>query len=129
MAYTHNIVGWFEIPVLDMDRAIKFYQSVFQIELTRAQMGPLDMAWFPYFENTIGSGGSLVYDPEQYKPSADGVLIYLTTPTGDLNKDLEKIEKEGGKILSPRKLISEDHGYMAVFLDTEGNRIALHSRT
>ncbi|MEZ5196736.1 MAG: VOC family protein [Bacteroidales bacterium] len=129
MAYTHNIVGWFEIPVADMERAIKFYESVLQIELTRAQMGPLDMAWFPWFENTTGSGGSLVHHPEHYKPSADGILIYLTTPTGDLNKDLENIKKAGGKIIEPRRKISDDHGYMAIFIDSEGNRVALHSRT
>jgi predicted enzyme related to lactoylglutathione lyase len=70
----------------------------------------------------------LVHHPEHYKPSTDGVLIYFSSRTGDLADELSKIEGAGGQILVPKTLIAEDIGYMAVFLDTEGNRIALHSR-
>ncbi len=129
MELQHNIVGWFEIPVSDMDRAVKFYETALNIKLNRQQMGPLDMALFPSFEDTIGSAGALVFQPEFYKPSADGVLIYLTTPSGDLDLDFANVEKAGGKVLMPKKLITEDIGYMGLFLDSEGNRIALHSRT
>jgi uncharacterized protein len=128
MEINHNIAGWFEIPVTDMERAIKFYETVFDFKLSRNKMGPLDMAWFPYVDNTIGSGGSLVCHPEFYKPSSDGVLIYLTAFSGNLDNELSHVEKAGGKILEPRKLIAEGFGYMALFLDTEGNRLALHSR-
>jgi uncharacterized protein len=129
MELKHNVVGWFEIPVVDMDRAVKFYETIFGFQLTRQNMGPLEMAWFPWIENGTGSTGSLVHHEEYYKPSTDGVLIYFTTPTGDLNKDTKTIEKAGGKIIQPRTLITEEIGYMALFIDTEGNRIALHSRT
>ena len=128
MEIDHNVVGWFEIPVTDMERAIKFYETVFGFELSRNKMGPLDMAWFPYIENSIGAGGSLVCHPDFYKPSADGTLVYFTTFSGDMSNELSRVDKAGGKILSPRKLIAEGYGYMALFLDTEGNRVALHSR-
>ncbi len=127
MEISHNVVGWFEIPVTDMDRAVHFYESVFAFSLTRAKMGPLDMAWFPAVENSIGSGGSLVYNPKNYRPSADGMLIYFTAFSGDVCVELGRAEAAGGKVLMPKKLISHEIGYMAIFLDSEGNRVALHA--
>jgi predicted enzyme related to lactoylglutathione lyase len=91
-------------------------------------MGPLDMAWFPWVEEGKGSAGSLVGHSDQYKPSMDGVLIYLTTQTDDLSDELKRVEKAGGKIIQQKTMIAEGYGYMAIFKDTEGNRIALHSR-
>ncbi|HPD66115.1 MAG TPA: VOC family protein [Bacteroidia bacterium] len=129
MIHQHNMVGWFEIPVSDMDRAIGFYSKVFDISLEKQEFGEEMMAFFPWFEQQTGAGGSLNYHPAFYKPSENGVLIYFTTPSGNLDEDLKRVEEAGGKVLIPKKLISEDIGYMAVFLDSEGNRIALHSRT
>jgi uncharacterized protein len=128
MEQKSNIVGWLEIPVVNMERAMKFYETVLDIKLSRNQMGPIDMAWFPWVDEGKGSAGSLVCQPDFYKPSSDGVLIYLTTQAGDMRVELDRIEPAGGKIIHPRKLIAEGYGYMAVFIDTEGNRIALHSR-
>ncbi|MCB9015358.1 MAG: VOC family protein [Lentimicrobiaceae bacterium] len=124
----NNMVGWFEIPVTDMERAIKFYSTVFSIELQRNKLDGLDMAWFPFDEKGLGSSGSLVYHPEFYKPSTDGTLIYFTPRSGNLAVELAKVEAAGGKVLESKKLISEDIGYMGLFLDSEGNRIAIHSR-
>jgi len=123
-----NAVGWFEIPVTNMDRAVKFYETVFDIRLARNNFGTLEMAWFPEVENGMGSTGSLVFNTEYYKPSLDGILIYFTAQSGDMSIELDKVEKAGGKIAMPRKQISEEYGYMALIIDTEGNRIALHSR-
>jgi hypothetical protein len=123
-----NVVGWFEIPVTDMDRAIKFYETVFDFKLSRHLLGPLDMAWFPSVENGIGSPGSLVFNEKAYKPSQDGVLLYFTAHSGDVSNELGRVENAGGKILLPKTHISEDVGYMALFSDSEGNRIALHCR-
>lgn len=123
----NNIAGWFEIPVNDMDRAVRFYETVFGFNLTRMPMPGLDMAWFPWSTEGTGAPGSLVCSPEHYKPSADGVLIYLSSISGDLSQELDRVEAAGGKVLIAKRQISEEHGYMAVFLDTEGNRIALHS--
>jgi len=125
---THNLIGWVEIPVTDMQRAITFYQSVFNIELQLQDMGDLQMAFFPFVNNTIGSGGALVQHPEFYKPSQDGALIYFTAFSGDLAIELKRVEEAGGKVLIPKRQISPDHGFMGIFLDTEGNRIALHCR-
>ena len=124
-----QMVGWFEIPVLKMDRAVKFYNSVFQIDIKVQQFGPTAMGWFPFPEdsNAKGAGGSLIHNPDHYKPSDQGSLIYFTSRSGDINDELGRIEATGGKILRTKTQISEDHGYMALFLDTEGNRIALHS--
>jgi len=128
MEHQSNSVGWFEIPVTNMERAIKFYETVLNIKLSRNQMGPLDMAWFPWFDDGKGAGGTLVCHPDHYKPSMDGILIYLTSRTGDLNDELKRIEIADGKVIQPKTLIADGYGFMAVFIDSEGNRIALHSR-
>lgn len=124
-----HIAGWFEIPVSNMDRAIVFYETVLENKLERHQMGPLDMAWFPYSTDpeAAGAGGSLVYNEEFYKPSDNGTLIYLVAPSGDLTNELSRVVAAGGKVLVPKTPISDTHGFMGVFVDTEGNRVAFHS--
>lgn len=124
----NNVVGWFEIPVTNMERAIRFYETLLGLKLERQQMGPVDMAWFPWFEDGLGSAGALVCHQDDYKPSADGVLIYFTARSGDVANELSRVEDAGGQLLMPKTLITEDIGYMGLFLDPEGNRIALHSR-
>ena len=124
----NNVVGWFEIPVENMERAITFYEKVLDFKMTRNQMGPLDMAWFPWIEDGLGTPGSLVFHGEFYKPSTDGVLIYLTAHSGDLENELSRVEGAGGKVLQPKTKISDEYGFMALIIDSEGNRIALHSR-
>ena len=124
-----QMVGWFEVPVLDMDRAVQFYTTVFNIDIKVQQFGPTAMGWFPFPEdaNAKGAGGSLIHNPAHYKPSDQGALLYFTSRSGDVNDELDRIEAAGGEILKPKTQISEDHGYMALIKDTEGNRIALHS--
>lgn len=124
----NNVVGWFEIPVNDMERAVKFYETVLDVKLERHLMGSLDMAWFPMVENGGGAAGSLVKHPDFYIPSVDGVLIYLTANSGDLSNELARVEPAGGKVIQDKKPVSEEYGFMALILDTEGNRVALHSR-
>ncbi|GGD59128.1 VOC family protein [Muriicola marianensis] len=122
-----NMVGWFEIPVGDMDRAKKFYEAVFDVQIHVQDFNELLMGWFPFAEGKSGASGSLVKHPDFYRPSAtDGPLVYFSCK--DVATPLSRIEKEGGKVLQTKKLISEDVGYMGLFLDSEGNRIALHSR-
>ena len=122
-----NMVGWFEIPVLDMERAKTFYEKVFQIKIQVQDLGGTQMGWFPWAEGKTGAAGSLILQPDWYKPSAtDGVLVYFASTDAQIELDL--IEAAGGKILKQKTQISPDVGYMGLFLDTEGNRIALHSR-
>ena len=125
-----NMVGWFEVPVHDMTRAVAFYNKVFQIEISVHELGALTMGWFPFAEdqNRPGAAGSLVKHPDAYKPSSDhGVLVYFSSRTGDLDDELSRVVAAGGKILQAKTQISEEYGCMALFLDSEGNRIALHS--
>ncbi|MBT8187787.1 MAG: VOC family protein [Croceitalea sp.] len=123
----HNAVGWFEIPVRDMDRAKKFYETVFDIKIHVEDFGGFLMGWFPWVEDKIGASGSLILNPEWYIPNhKEGVLIYFSS--ADVQVELDRIEKAGGRILKPKTLITPDIGYMGLFHDTEGNRIALHSR-
>lgn len=127
MKIARNMVGWFEIPVSDMNRAAAFYQKVFDVEIQIVDLQGMEMGWFPWDEKLPGTPGSLVKHQEFYKPSTDGILIYFSSQAGDLNVELARVEPAGGSILMAKTLIKEDIGYMAVLIDTEGNRIALHS--
>ncbi len=124
----NNVVGWFEVPVLDLDRAVEFYETVFDLKLQRQQAGPLAMALFPALEEGAGSPGSLVCFEQFYQPRDNGPLLYFTAHSGDLANELSRVAAAGGTVLMEKKLIAEDVGYMGLFLDTEGNRIAMHSR-
>jgi predicted enzyme related to lactoylglutathione lyase len=122
-----NAISWFEIPSTDLARAQKFYETIFDITLNPLDVANIKMRVFPLEDTMIGIGGAVVYNAEFYKPSAtDGPLIYLNG-NPDVQIILDKIEAAGGKILVPKTEISPDYGHMAMFLVTEGNRIALHS--
>lgn len=121
-----NMVGWFEIPVSNMERAKAFYEVVFNIKINVVDFGGLLMGWFPSSnENAYGVSGSLIKQ-ESYIPSKEGTLVYFMSE--DLQNELDRIEQAGGTIYKPKTQISPEHGFMGVFIDTEGNRIALHSQ-
>ena len=120
-----NAVAWFEIPAKDLKRAKTFYESIFGFEMIDMDLGDeLKMTMFPVEEE--GVGGALCEHEEYYKPSKNGALVYLSADP-DLKRVLDKVEKSGGKILQPKTKITDDYGFMAIFVDSEGNRIALHS--
>lgn len=120
------MVGWFEIPVRDMGRAKSFYQNVFDIQIEVQDFHGTLMGWFPWAEGKLGASGSLIQN-EAYKPSdTHGVLIYFSSK--DVAVEAGRVEANGGKLIKGKTQISPDVGYMALFVDTEGNRIALHSR-
>jgi uncharacterized protein len=125
MAYK-NAISWFEIPAIDLSRAETFYEKIFGFSLIHMDLPNIKMRIFP-IDEPMGVGGSLCQSGGFHKPSAsDGPLIYLNA-NPDLQLVLDKIEQAGGKILVGKTQISPQMGYMAVFMDTEGNRIALHS--
>ena len=119
-----NLIGWAEIPVEDMDRAQKFYEKVFDVELEREMIEGSDNAWFPWDDDEEGAGASLIKDKD-YMPSKDGILVYFKSPSGDLDEDLKRIEEAGGKIVQGKMSMGEDWGMYAVFMDTEGNKLAI----
>ncbi|MEO8569119.1 MAG: VOC family protein [Ginsengibacter sp.] len=123
----NNAISWFEIPATDIDRAQKFYETIFGISLQSMDMPSMKMRTFPLDDPMNGVGGSIVDSGGFHKPSAtDGPLIYLNG-NPDVQNVLDKVEAAGGQITVPKTEISPDYGFMAVFLDTEGNRVALHS--
>ncbi len=122
-----NAISWFEIPATDIDRAQKFYEAVFLIQMQPMDFGNTKMRMFPIDDPMKGVGGTLIDSGGFHIPSAtDGPLIYLN---GNPNVQifLDRVEAAGGKITLPKTEISPDYGFMAMFTDTEGNRIALHS--
>jgi predicted enzyme related to lactoylglutathione lyase len=119
-----NAISWFEIPATDIDRAQKFYETIFGIQMIPIEH-PHKMRMFP-IESPMSIGGAICHNADFYKPSAEGVLIYLNG-NPDVQNVLDKVEAAGGKIVVPRLHVSPEHGHIAVFIDSEGNRIGLHS--
>ena len=122
-----NAISWFEIPTTDLERAQKFYEAIFEIKMIPLETPNLKMRMFPIEDPMNGIGGALSYAEGFYKPSrTDGPLVYLNA-NPDVEIVLNRIEKAGAKIIVPKTEISPEYGFMAVFMDTEGNRVALHS--
>ena len=124
MRANENSINWFEIPASDIKRAVKFYETIFSIEMPQMEMGG-SMAFFPA-DNMAGKVGGAVVQSNMHKASAEGVIIYLNG-NPDLDNALGKVEKAGGKVVMPKTKITEEIGFMAFFTDTEGNKIGIHS--
>lgn len=121
-----NAISWFEIPTTNLDRAQRFYETIMGIQLITLDLPNIKMRMFP-LENQDGVGGSLCDSGGFHKPSAtEGPLLYLNA-NPDVQLVLDRVESAGGKILVPKTEISSEFGYMAVIIDSEGNRIAFHS--
>lgn len=122
-ATINNPVGWFEIPVVDMEQSKNFYQQVFQLELTMMEMAQDLMALFPFEHQQPGCGGALVLGPDA-KPSVTGTTIYFQT--ADVAPVLKRVASAGGEVLLPKTAIGE-HGFIGMFLDPAGNKLGVHS--
>lgn len=121
-----HAISWFEIPVTDIDRAQQFYETIFNFTMIPLDLPNIKMRMFPV-DNSVAVGGALCDSGGFHKVSStDGPLVYLNG-NPDLQIILNSIEAAGGKITLPKTEISPEYGFMAVFIDTEGNRIALHS--
>jgi len=123
-----SAISWFEIPSEDFERAKAFYQAVYEHDLEVMTMpvgegNEMLMALLPRGEG--GVGGSVVYLPD-HKPGNRGPLLYLNAGD-DLQPMLDRIEQAGGTVLVPKSLVTEEIGYMAIFVDSEGNHMALLS--
>lgn len=117
-----NAINWFEIPTTDLERAVRFYETVLGISLKSEVFGGVRMANFPCGD-AGGPGGALIHDVRK-KPSAEGVLVYLDA-RGQLDACLQRVAKAGGAVLTPKVDIGEP-GFIAILRDTEGNTVALH---
>jgi predicted enzyme related to lactoylglutathione lyase len=123
----NNAISWFEIPTTDINRAQRFYENIFGITMIPMDMPNIQMRMFPLDDMMTQVGGALVDSGGFHKASAtDGPLIYLNA-NPDVQNVLDKVVAAGGSIMVPKTEISPDYGFMAVFMDTEGNRVALHS--
>lgn len=122
-----NAISWFEIPVIDVDRAQNFYENIFGITMLNLDNPNLQMRAFP-FENIMdGVSGALVCNKDFYTPTANqGALLYLNA-NPDLQQVLDKVSEAGGKVFIPKTKINDNFGFMAIFLDSEGNRVGLQS--
>lgn len=118
-----NIINWFEIPALDFDRAVKFYSTILSVEIQRNEFMDTIMGFFPTDGTNVAGA---IATGENYKPADGGVLAYLNGGD-DLNNVLAKVEGVGGSIIVPKTQISDEMGYFAMFIDSEGNTMALHS--
>lgn len=120
-----DAINWFEIPAQDLERARRFYEAVLGITLRPEVFAGMEMAIFPYGEGAGGRGvgGALVRDA-RFRPSADGAVVYLDARAG-LDGCLERAKAAGGKVVVPRTDIGAP-GFIALILDTEGNRVGLH---
>jgi predicted enzyme related to lactoylglutathione lyase len=118
-----NLVSIVEIPVIDLARAATFYQNVLNTVIEEVDMGGTQMGVLP---NDVGTVNVVLVKGSDYTPTTDGVVIYLNAGK-DLQPMIEKIEKNGGEVIVPKTEISPEMGFFALFIDTEGNKLGLHS--
>jgi predicted enzyme related to lactoylglutathione lyase len=121
-------LNWFEIPSEDFDRARAFYGAMFGAELDVLEMngassGGLRMAFLP--SGYDGVGGAVIHD-EQMKPSSSGTVVYLNAGS-DLQPMLDRAVAAGGSVVVPKTDIGNNYGFYALFADSEGNVVGLHS--
>ena len=124
MSTMKNAINWFEIPAKDFDRAKTFYETILglTLEVSPTSRNERKEGYFP--AEGGGVGGGLVQG-EGYEPSQNGTLVYLNAGE-DLGKSLANVERAGGKIVVP-KISLGPNGFIALFIDTEGNKVAIHS--
>lgn len=120
-----NPVSWFEIAVTDMNRARKFYESVFAVELTNLPSPEGGEYWtFPMQESAMGAGGALT-SSEGMKTGPGGTLIYFQSE--DCSIEEARVEPSGGTVLQPKRRIG-DYGFISICMDSEGNPFGLYSQ-
>ena len=119
-----HYVNWFEIPALNLQRAAAFYNHIYNISMDTLDLNGYSMAFFPADK---GIGGAVVMG-QGCVPSETGTLVYLNGGK-DLMPILNRIEEAGGRVVMGKTKITDDAGYFALFIDTEGNKLALHSKS
>ncbi|UNZ00346.1 VOC family protein [Zhouia spongiae] len=119
----NSYISIFEIPATDISRAINFYKEILGVDIEKLEFPEMEMGLFPYQDQMVTG---VIMKGEGYEPSANGVTIYLNG--GDnLQTILDKVENNGGKIIIPKTPHADEIGFFAIFHDSEGNKIGLHS--
>ena len=123
-----NILTWFEIPILDTIRAKKFYETILDIEMIVRADGNDEAVFFPYdpgvIQATSGRVTGVLSKTNRNTPSGTGTLVYINA-SPDLQNVLDKVEQAGGKIIVPKMKMNA--GFIAIIIDTEGNKVGLHA--
>lgn len=119
----NNLISIVEISITDFPRAVKFYQTILGVTIQEMDMDGNKMGIIPNEEGTVNV---VLIKGNDYKPSSDGALVYFNAGK-DLQPVLDKIEQNGGKVIVPKTQISPEMGSFALFIDTEGNKVGLHS--
>ena len=123
-----NILTWFEIPIMDIQRAKKFYETILDIEMIIKTDGNNEAVFFPYDSNVVqatsGRVTGVLSKSNNNSPSGNGTVVYINA-SPDIQDVLDKVEQAGGKIIMPKMKINA--GFIAIIMDSEGNRIGLHA--
>jgi predicted enzyme related to lactoylglutathione lyase len=123
-----NVLTWFEIPVSDIDRARKFYETILDIEMVKRSDGNDESVFFPFNPNVIqatsGRITGVLSKTERNSPSGNGTVVYINA-SPNIQTVLDKVEQADGKIIVPK--IKIPAGFIAVIVDTEGNKVGLHA--
>ena len=122
-----NVINWFEIPAKNFDRACSFYGSILdgEVQVMPAGAMPVQMGFLPGYDPESGTVGGAVVAGDGYEPATNGSIVYLNGGD-DLSTPLGRVEEAGGQVVMPKTAIGEN-GFVAQFIDTEGNRVAFHS--
>lgn len=120
-----RVINWFELPMMDEERAKKFYENVFGIEMSRVEAPDAVMLFFRRSGDDPGVTGGALVRSEYHRPGLQGGIVYLNA-TPSIDATLDKIVAEGGQVLFPKTQISPELGYSAIFMDSEGNKVGLH---
>lgn len=120
-----HAINWFEIPAADFDRAVTFYNTILDESLRKEMVAGVPNGILPYEQDDSHNaiGGAVIFD-ERIKPGMSGIVPYLNC-TGKLDAVLSRVPAAGGKVLMPA--IQTQFGSIAMIMDSEGNRIGLHS--
>jgi predicted enzyme related to lactoylglutathione lyase len=123
-----NVVNWFEIPVTDIERAKKFYETILDIEMVKRNDGNDEAVFFPFNPNVVqatsGRVTGVLSKTTRNNPSAKGTVVYING-SPSIQTVLNKVEQAGGKVIAPRTKIPA--GFIAVIIDSEGNKVGLHA--
>ncbi len=118
-----SVINWFDIPALNFERAVRFYETVLSCRLNQENMLGAQLAIFPA---KPGEATGAIMAREGLKPGPGGITIYLKAGN-DLAPALARVEAAGGKVVFPKTFIKEGFGYFAIMIDSEGNSVGLHS--